>query len=228
MPSVNALTIKARSAARRIGLLPLIQRMRSKGPYEREFGSMLLGAIRPGDVVWDVGANIGFYTRQFIERVGPAGKVVAFEPEPVCYEILRQECAGGTLVNMALGDRAANGFIEFHVEPSNGSHRLVSEPNDSSKPVTIIPGDEFDGPCPNVMKIDVEGFEEEVLIGMPRILADPRLREIFLEVHFAQLEQRGKAMAPLRIEKTLRSHKFRTKWLSDRSHLRAIRYAAPS
>src|SRR5208337_2172509 len=94
----------------------------------------------------------------------------------------------------------------------NGSHRLVSEPTDCSSPVRIIRGDEYDGPRPNVMKIDVEGFEEEVLTGMPRVLADPRLRAIFLEVHFALLEQRGKTTAPLRIERTLREYKFRTKW----------------
>jgi len=225
---MNALTIKARSAARRIGLLPLIQRLRSNGPYEREFGLALLGAIRPGDVVWDVGANIGLYTRQFIERAGSSGKVIAFEPEPACYEILRRGCAQATLVNVALGERAERGFIEFHNEPGNGSHCIVSQPNDSSNPVTIVRGDDYDGPCPNVMKIDVEGFEEEVLMGMPRILANLRLREIFLEVHFAQLEQRGKATAPLRIEKMLREHKFRTKWFRDRSHLQAIRHPSRS
>jgi FkbM family methyltransferase len=228
VPSLNALTIKARSAARRIGILPLIQRLRSNAPYEHEFGAAMLGAILPGDVVWDVGANIGLYTRQFIDRVGPSGTVIAFEPEPACYEILRQECAGATLANVALGERAGSGFIEFHIEPRNGSHRLVNEPNDSSRPVRIIRGDEYDGPCPNLMKIDVEGFEEEVLMGMPRILADSRLREIFLEVHFAQLEQRGRATAPLRIEKTLETNSFRLKWFRDRSHLRAIRHAQPS
>ena len=42
----------------------------------------------------------------------------------------------------------------------------------------------INGPVPNVMKIDVEGFEDEVLAGMPRILADRHLRAIFLESSF--------------------------------------------
>ena len=59
---------------------------------------------------------------------------------------------------------------------------------------------------------------------MPRILADSRLRAIFLEVHFALLEQRGKGDAPLHIEQKLRSLGFQIKWLSDRSHLQALRH----
>jgi hypothetical protein len=74
------------------------------------------------------------------------------------------------------------------------------------------------------MKIDVEGFEDEVLEGMPRVLADPRLRAIFLEVHFKLLEQRGKAEAPIHIERMLQSLGFNTRWFKDRSHLQALRY----
>jgi FkbM family methyltransferase len=221
---LNALTIRARSAARRIGLLGLIQRMRPRRSYEEEFGRAMLASIRHGDVVWDVGANVGFYTRRFLERVGHNGTVVAFEPEPACFQILSHECADAIVVNSALGDRAQSGFIEFHVEPKNGTHRLVNQPNDHSKPVQIIAGDDYQGAGPNVIKIDVEGFEEEVLMGMPRILGDPGLRAIFLEVHFALLEQRGNVNAPLRIERMLRERHFKTRWFHDRSHLEAIRH----
>jgi len=220
---VNGLTIKARSIARQIGLLPLIQRMRPNGPYEAEFGKALVDAVRRGDVVWDVGANVGFYTRQFIDRVGPTGKVVAFEPEPSCYGILRRDCGSATIVNVALSDRTSEGFMEAHPEPRSGTHHVVAAPTPTAIPVKLIAGDDFQGPCPNLMKIDVEGFEDEVLTGMPRILADHRLRAIFLEVHFALLEQRGKAMAPLLIERKLRTLGFHTTWFRNRSHLKALR-----
>jgi FkbM family methyltransferase len=216
--------IKLRSLARRVGLLALIQPMFRGRTYEEEFGNAMLGEVRPGDVVWDVGANVGLYTRKFIDKVGPSGKVVAFEPAPTCFEILRRECASGTLVNAALSDRAGAGFMEVFDQPQSGTHHLVSEPAPNSVPIKIIAGDEYPGPTPNVVKIDVEGFEDEVLAGMPRILADPRLRAIFLEVHFALLEQRGKAEAPIQIERKLRSLGFQLKWLRDRSHLQALRY----
>jgi FkbM family methyltransferase len=222
---MNRIGIKARSVARRLGLLSFIQRARRKRPYEAEFGSALVGAVRPGDTVWDVGANVGFYTRQFLERVGPTGAVVAFEPEPACCAILRRDCSAATLVNAALGERASDGFIQFRGKARSGT-RLVAEPGAATVPIKIIAGEDYDGPRPNVLKIDVEGFEEEVLAGMSGILADRRLRAIFLEVHFAMLEQRGKAEAPIRIEQRLRAFGFRLKWFKDRSHLQALRLSA--
>jgi FkbM family methyltransferase len=217
---MNVLTIKARSIARHIGLLPFIRRKLRRRAYEAQFGKALLAEVRPGDVVWDVGANVGFYTRQFIDRVGPTGRVVAFEPNPSSYNILRRDCGAAATVKVALGDCNGEGFLEPHPEPRSGSHHLVAEPTPTATPVKLMAGDDYEGAWPNVMKIDVEGFEEEVLAGMPRILADQRLRAIFLEVHFALLEQRHKANAPLLIERKLRRLGFKTSWFRDRSHLR--------
>ena len=73
------------------------------------------------------------------------------------------------------------------------------------------------------MKIDVEGFEDEVLAGMSRTLADHQQRAIFPGIHFALLEQRGKPMAPMHIEHKLQALGFQTSWFRDRSHLKALR-----
>jgi hypothetical protein len=75
---------------------------------------------------------------------------------------------------------------------------------------------------PNLLKIDVEGFEEEVLKGMELLLAAPQVRAIFLEVHFEILESRGRSEAPLRIEKLLRSNGLMPRWV-DSSHIVAKR-----
>jgi hypothetical protein len=74
------------------------------------------------------------------------------------------------------------------------------------------------GRTPNVIKVDVEGFEEEVLLGMGDVLTSPELRSVLVEVHFLKLEVRGRATAPVRIEKLLKSKGFRTDWV-DASHL---------
>ena len=50
--------------------------------YEPEVWKRLMGDIRVGDTVADVGAYIGIYTIPLAKRVGPSGKVVAFEPDP--------------------------------------------------------------------------------------------------------------------------------------------------
>jgi len=72
--------------------------------------------------------------------------------------------------------------------------------------------------APNVIKIDVEGFEGEVLQGMDELLSRPELRAVFIEVHFAQLAKRGKEMEPVQIVERLRRRGFSISWL-DASHL---------
>ena len=75
---MNPWVIKARSLARKTGVIGLINRVRPSGSYEEGVHKALAGAVRPGDVVWDVGANVGIYTEQFCSWVGQDGFVVAF------------------------------------------------------------------------------------------------------------------------------------------------------
>jgi hypothetical protein len=71
------------------------------------------------------------------------------------------------------------------------------------------------------VKIDVEGFEPEVIRGMPNVLRS--VRAAFVEVHFAILENRGMLQAPSDIVAELRSLGFTTiKWV-DASHIMALR-----
>jgi hypothetical protein len=78
------------------------------------------------------------------------------------------------------------------------------------------------GKTPNVIKVDVEGFEEEVLTGLSETLKSSELRSVLVEVHFMKLENRGRMDAPTRIEKLLRDKSFKTRWV-DASHLLATR-----
>lgn len=82
-----------------------------------------------------------------------------------------------------------------------------------------------DALAPNVIKIDVEGFEWEVLEGLGAHLASSSLRAIGVEVHFGILRERGLADAPQRIEDLLVRNGFRLLW-PDNSHLLAIRSTA--
>ncbi|HEY4595480.1 MAG TPA: hypothetical protein VIJ02_03700, partial [Thermoanaerobaculia bacterium] len=56
-------------------------------PRERRF---FQEQVEPGMVVFDVGANLGFYTLLLADRVGPQGRVHAFEPDPLSCELLRR------------------------------------------------------------------------------------------------------------------------------------------
>lgn len=243
---MNELTILARSTARRLGVIHLIRHARhffnrASADYEASFCKEFINSILPGDVVWDVGANVGYYTEMLAERLINEGKVIAFEPAPQSFAKLSEKLSqrkNVVLEASALGDSA--GRMKFLLEQDGTSPtqrivdpsviiasgiksgRLIEVPVTTGKSYVAVSGH-----VPNVIKIDVEGFEEEVLKGLDDLLASPCLRTLFIEVHFKLLEERGRAMAPIRIERSLRSTGFRTRWI-DASHLRADRVIVPT
>ena len=77
-------------------------------------------------------------------------------------------------------------------------------------------------PPPNVLKVDVEGYELEALSGFGDLLRSTELRSIFIEVHFALLHERGLDHAPDEIDAMLTRAGFKVRWL-DLSHICGIR-----
>jgi FkbM family methyltransferase len=228
---MNPLLIKARSIARKTGVIGILNRLRPAGSYEEHFHEALVQAVKPGDVVWDVGANVGLYTEQFCQWVGKDGFVVAFEPGVEACESIRAripDCAWLQVENAALGETDTTGRLviaEGSVDNHVATDADAANGDVNSIPVAISRGDTVCrrlGRTPNVVKVDVEGFEEEVLLGMGEVLKSPELRNVLVEVHFLKLEMRGRATAPVRIEKLLKSNGFATKWV-DASHLVATR-----
>ena len=239
---MNRLHIHCRSLARRLGLTRIVSRfLELATPHgraqEHEVAAAMATAIGSGDVVWDIGANLGRYTRLALDLVGDDGRVVAFEPVPECFELLSRTFAGEDrvqLVNSALGASAGTAGMLMESDRLASTHRIAAPrpPGHDAEPgmqqVEMVSGDHFAAAAnrvPTVLKIDVEGHEAQVLAGMRHTLGEAQLLHVFVEVHFALLEAAGDAMAPLRIEQTLNAHGFRTRWL-DRSHLHAFRAAA--
>lgn len=224
--------IQLRRISRRLGLNQWIGQLILSSRYEDRFGPAVNSAVRPGDTVWDIGANLGLYTTRFLERVGPFGQVVAFEPVAACFAQLRERFANSPqikLKNMAVGDADGRITMSLESDPLAATHRVVEAQNpavgnlvqvDVRSAASII----ADEPrlFPNVVKIDVEGHEGAVLDGMQSLLADRRLRCIGIEVHFGLLDDRGESARPKQIEKTLIQHGFQVRW-TDPSHLLAVR-----
>jgi hypothetical protein len=76
--------------------------------------------------------------------------------------------------------------------------------------------------APNVIKVDTEGFELDVLLGLKQTLKQPSVRAVCIELHFATLQQRRRPNAPADIEKLLATSGFSVVW-PDSSHIVAIR-----
>jgi FkbM family methyltransferase len=205
--------------------------IRGSGPYERRFCEALLAAVRGGDHVWDVGANVGFYTRELSDLAGDRGSVSAFEPAPASYEALTGlNLPNVRAFNLALGDFEGSLPMTMSSDPRSTTHSLVGTCTDAVNQidVRVTTGDAIvsagSSPIPNLVKVDVEGYEQEVLSGMTAVLAREECRAVFVEVHFGILDARGHRQAPAAIERMLQRLGFETKWL-DGSHIQATRSA---
>ncbi len=227
--------VRLRNVARSIGLTRLIGKWRNAAGYEERFGNSMLQAVRPGDTVWDVGANVGFYTAKFSDATGERGTVVAFEPVPGCFQRLSQQVLGRSnvrLVNAGLG--RSSGTVSFDVGDGSvhPNARIVEGGASGGGKVLQLPvytGDDAvraQGlPAPNLAKIDVEGFELDVLTGMETVLRSSECRDVFVEIHFGLLNSRGMPGAPDEIVSRLRGCGYDVRWI-DASHIHASRARA--
>lgn len=224
--------ILARTLLRKLGFTRFVQKAFPPKVYEEAFAREIASAVKPGDVVWDIGANIGVYTHRFLESVGPTGVVVAFEPSPACeVHFSRFKNSGFPLIHVdaALGNSTGTVTFEIAGNPTSPVNRVVDsacEDSAATVQVRMYRADDAQRdlglPLPTVIKLDVEGFEKDVLEGCTSVLTYPQLRSLFIEVHFGLLAQRGTPFASIEIETMLKSCGFNLAWI-DASHLKAIR-----
>lgn len=186
--------LKARNAGRAIGINRWIASWLLRRGYETRYDSHFATCIHPGDCVWDIGANVGHYTRLFAERVGAKGKVFAFEPSPVNHCRLVEQCSAlgnVALFQCGLGNADGKLHLKQGKDELGATSRVTESPSPGGVVVEIRSGDSLlaDGTAdvPQIIKIDVEGFEWEVLEGMAALLKQKRLRAIGVEVHFGIL-----------------------------------------
>lgn len=164
--------------------------------YEPDVWPLVMGALRPGDTFVDVGAFIGLYAIAATRHVGRSGRVVAFEPDPVNRRLLAQNVSlnalGATveIVGNAVGSRGGQVALAGHESEVQTSY--VDDAAQETVPCVTLDAFIAEG-CLNVLKIDVEGFEQAVLEGAEALLMDTarRPRAIFVEVHPFAWERTG-------------------------------------
>lgn len=160
-----------------------IQSLTPKILAETEHYNWVRERLAPGDVAYDVGANVGLFTNMMSRRVGESGRVRAFEPNPPVFQDLKRIVTLNQLNNVDLYPVAASdqqGVAVFNQILSGDVNReasgliLGAESLASAISVTTTTLDVItaanDKP-PSLVKIDVEGAEFQVLRGMRQTLA---------------------------------------------------------
>jgi FkbM family methyltransferase len=161
-------------------------------------------ARRGARVFWDVGANIGTIALALAARC-PGLEVCAFEPSPQVLALLRRNLALNDALSgrvrlfaAALGDRSGPASFFASGEPRNsGLGGLAQSVNRTALPVTVdvVSGDDLVtqgvAPPPDLLKVDVEGFELEVLRGLERTLRSAGRIALVVEHCVYRLDERS-------------------------------------
>jgi FkbM family methyltransferase len=147
--------------------------------YEQEF-RRLDQWVRQGDIVLDVGANVGNYTARLSELVGPSGRVYAFEPVPDTFALLSANMARYPLRNISLFNAAVSdqaGICGMSLPTAEGGlenpymAHLAERSEAAEFSVFCLAVDALALPGPvTLVKVDVEGHELEALKGMQALI----------------------------------------------------------
>lgn len=170
-------------------------------------------AVRPGTVVVDVGANIGYNTLYAGHKVGAGGRVYALEPAQDNLAVLYANLLANHVRNVTVLPFAAGQIHEQRRFFLRGATSAVNSlyadnfyaPITDAVQVSVAPLDDLVAEQPDLVKIDVEGAELEVLGGMRRILQAPAVRLI---VEWHPLLQQSAGHAPDALPHTLLRHGF--------------------
>lgn len=151
--------------------------------YEKNIQNEIKKYLKQGDLVFDIGANIGQYALPLSEIVGKSGKVYAFEPDHKSFSFLKfnssiNKCSNIACYNYGVGK--SDSEQEFFRDTKTGGRKgsfikeFVGENFKGAKEKSLLKS--FDTiislfGTPNFVKIDVEGFEEEIIDGLTYQLA---------------------------------------------------------
>jgi FkbM family methyltransferase len=164
---------------------------------EPEQAEAVASILRPGDVLIDIGANVGFYTILASKRVGKKGKVYAIEPFLrnlllLSLHIKINRCSNVIIVPAACADVSGIALFQPGRNPAEGRILNSADSVDAALKIVPVPMISIDdlckklSVCPSVLKIDVEGAELRVLQGARETLRRCK-PYLFISVHSDQV-----------------------------------------
>jgi FkbM family methyltransferase len=170
-----------------------------RGDEEAQMTALFKQAVAPGDTVLDVGGYLGWFTLLAARAVGPQGRVIVVEANPLSQELLERNVERNGFADRVTIHRTAvadePGSATFYWDASDGSASGLAAPDNvgGSYQVPVATIDALlDGIVPDVVKIDIEGGEVGALAGMRRTLAaaKPGTR-LFVELNPGALANAG-------------------------------------
>lgn len=198
--ATTQLGIWIRKLLRGSGLNVALKQIVYSRDYESEFENALIALVDPGDIIWDVGANQGLYTAIFTQNLRGTGKVIAFEPNPDAFRLLIDRFRDNPLCELfelALGKEEGSADLivshDLAMDPTASIYRAKTSGDSVTVNVTtgasLIVNERC--PPPTLLKIDVEGFELDVLDGLQSVFRASPPRVIAVEIHVGILQERG-------------------------------------
>lgn len=179
------------------------------GAFEPAMRDAIRDVLPEGGTFVDLGANEGYFTVVGARRVGPAGRVVAVEPQARLLPLIRANCGlnGVSAVvrveAVAVADRDGERPLYLTTSLNNGGSGLA-RPTRYPLPTQAVRVerlaallDRAGAVAVDLMKVDIEGFEYEAVLGSPEVFRAGRVRALALELHPAALAARGKAAADI-------------------------------
>ena len=180
-----------------------------------------------GNIVVDLGANVGYFTCLLAKIVGEGGKVFAFEPDPRNLKLLRRNIQENDYKNVIIADKAVsdvNGSCTLYSSQKKfGANRIFESKKNQTrdfipiKSETICLDDYFEKQNLlkkiDFIKIDIEGSEFRAFNGMKKILGLNNNLKIFTEIAPSLLEDAGSSGK--QVLDFLQEHKFINFFISD-------------
>ena len=185
------------------------------GIREPKSTKMVQRILRKGNVVVDIGANIGYYALMEARLVGKRGKVYAIEPSPSNLDSLKNNIKLNNYENIetyqiGIGDK--EGIIKMYLSPYSNLNSLILLKNRKIIDIINIRVTTLDNflknkKYPDLIRMDVEGYEYRIIKGMRNTLQAKKPLKLFIELHPHIMKKKQ----TIYVLKTLMTHSFEVK-----------------
>jgi len=178
------------------------QRLLTLGYYEPETSVVLKQILRPGGTFADVGANEGYFSLIASRIVGAGGRVLAVEPQKRLQEVLRRNfdlngASNATIAAAAVSDAKGAAELNLAASMNTGSSSLMRRtryrPRQETVPTETLAEIARQAGIGRIdlLKMDIEGWEYEAILGSRSLFEEGRVRAIVIEIHADHLRARG-------------------------------------